>query len=479
MPRSVLSRRAFLVGAGSVAVSLPLLDAMRHPARVRAELIEPPKRFLVCFSGMSTGAYRSSNLCTPTTVGADYDLPRALAPLAELGNVKTEFSIVSGLKVPWGPSDAVPAAGRPVEFHSSTLAPMFCGVRTTGRDRGCAGPTSDQIVAETIGADTRFRSLEYRVQAAGYRGGEGPRGAMSYKRDGSGTIVRNTPIASPRIAYDSLFTGFTPDDPAEIERRRFMLERDGSVLDLVDRKAQRLMSRVSAADRLRLERHFDEIRALERRIAETPPDPMGACALLPDPGEDAPIAILGGGGGDSTDTGYADEEHRASVLFDLLHMAFTCDLTRSATLMFTFAQSFMNMGPLMGNYTDLHNLGHGGGDADDTSDAYAWHVRHLARFVAKLRDTPEGDGSVLDNTVVVFVTEGGWGYDPEGDSADTAHSSENMIALVAGRAGGIARNRHIVATDAHPASVILTAMHAVGVDGGLGEISATVPSLLA
>jgi hypothetical protein len=239
-----------------------------------------------------------------------------------------------------------------------------------------------------------------------------------------------------------------------------------------------LLGRLGVADRRRVERHFDEIRDLERRVAEIPDLPTGGtCATIADPGEDDPVRTTQRGlveGSIPRYLGYANEDQRARVMSDLLHMAFTCDLTRSATLAYTFAQCFIDTQALLGiQQTDVHELGHGAGSDEDKADAFAWHIKHFAYLVAKLRDTPEGDGNVLDNTVLVFMPEGGWeGGDP--------HSGENMVALVAGRAGGLAAGTHVQTSGLHPASVLISAMNAAGVaTDTLGEISGEIPGLRA
>ena len=338
----MITRRTFLRGIGGVAVALPALEIMDSPRASRAAADVPgarPCRFVVMQAGVSTGADSTDDdLLVPSATGAGYEIRPALQSLEDLG-VAADVSLVSGLKIPWDTGGGIPPGGRSVFYHYNTIGPQVAGT-ATGTERGGRprGPTCDQLVADAIAGETPHRLLTYRVQPASYVGRNeigGDSGCLSWRSNSDGSLDRIEPTVSPRLAFESLFTGFAPADPAEAERARRLLGRRKSILDLVHGNTERLIAKLGTGDRRRMERHFDEIRALERRIAETPPDPMGACALLPDPGEDAPIAILGGGGGDSTDTGYADEEHRASVLFDLLHMAFTCDLTRSATLMFT------------------------------------------------------------------------------------------------------------------------------------------------
>ena len=212
------------------------------------------------------------------------------------------------------------------------------------------------------------------------------------------------------------------------------------------------------------------------------PDQTGACELLPDPGDDPP---LGGEpptpGTWDVNLGYSDEDARAGVFTDLLHMALTCDLTRSATLMYTIWQSFMNIHPLTGLQWNQHQTQHQGSTAQ-LNTMVTWHMDHFAQLIAKLRDTPEAGGSVLDSCAIVFLIEGGHGGDPEFGQTWSSHTTENMAALVAGGAGGLRRGEHIVApaSNNHPVNVLLSAMLAAGVDAGsLGEVSGTIDGMFA
>src|SRR5207302_388729 len=127
-----------------------------------------------------------------------------------------------------------------------------------------------------------------------------------------------------------------------------------------------------------------------------------------------------------TSLGYSDEDARARVFCDLVHMAFTCDLSRVASLMFTMAQSHMNTFSLINEPYDLHELGHSSPNRTAAMSAgIAWHMKHFGYLVAKLRDTPEGMGSLLDNTAAVFLHEGGHGLDPSSGKQWSSHSTEN------------------------------------------------------
>lgn len=473
MKRLSLSRRTFLKGLGGAAVPLPLLEIMRTRA-AHAQAATPPPRFLVTFGGVSVGP--SANI-VPSKLGRGYDLKRALLPLGQ-NAIQNDVSVVSGLRIP----QTGPGGWTGGDWHCASMGPLISGVRATGlggrsKNAVALGPTSDQVVADAIAGATRFRSLELRVQPQVYRENTEVMGTISYRRNPAGGLQPNAAQSSPRQAYNSIFTGFQATTSAEAAQRQALLAQDKSILDLVRGRAEKLMTRLGTPDKQRLQRHFDEIRDLENRIAEIPTTPTGSttCALPPDPGADDPIGTTDAGviGCCRRIYGWANEEKRARIMSDLLHMAFTCDLTRSATLAYTFAQCFVDTKYLLGiKQTDVHELSHGAGTLQDWADSVGWHVKHFAYLVGKLRDTPEAGGSVLDRTVLVFLTEGGYGTD--------AHSGENMVALIAGRAGGLKPGQHVAATGKHPVNVLISAMNAVGVQtDSLGEIAGAIPQLFA
>jgi hypothetical protein len=491
MPPFKLNRRAVLRGTLGASVALPVLEIMLDGSGTAfAQGAALPKRYLVCFDGQSLGADNDPlhNDYVPNAVGRNYDLKSALAPLGT-DNLKDEVSVVSGLHIPTANGGAVPAAGRRDDFHVSSLSPLLSGVRSPD-NTASAGPTSDQIVANAIAGMAPFKSLVYRVQVGWYLGVSAPYGRdiISYKADSSGKPVAIPPTVSPKAAFDALFTNFTPPaDPNDAKKRDFELRARKSVLDLVRRSCETLIPKLGTADKIRMTQHMDEIRDLERRIAAIPPPAVGACQKPGTPGADPAI-----GGNQPTDTtsganfdintGYSGEEQRARVFCDLVHMAFACDLARVGSLMFTMFQSHMNMYPLTGHRCDLHEIGHGGDPMSKgtlgVSKAIAWHVKHFAYLVGKFRDTVEGGGRLIDNSVLLFLNEGGHGLDTSSGKTNSSHSTENMACLIAGRAGGLKPGQHVVATGKHPANVLITAMNAVGVPGNLGEVTGAIPQLL-
>jgi hypothetical protein len=484
------ARRAFLRGAGGVVLALPFLEYFAP----RPALAGPaPKRYVFSFGGTSIG-FNNGDSVVPLNEGPlKGNLSVGLQPLGDLG-VTDAVSIVSGLYIPW--SDAPGPGERVIQWHSSTPAILASGLRSAlgGQHENLQGATSDQIVAETLHAGTDKDVLAYRVQAAFYRGENstgGSRGTIS-ARVVNGQVEEVSPISSPRVAYEALFTGFAPPDPGDAAKAKFLLERRKSVIDLVKGDAEGLIGKLGQADKIRMQRHFDELRALENKLNQIQPPMTSTCMQLPDPGDDPPIgdAVEPPASGDYTDAyaaggAYSDEEARATIMGDLIYMAFACDLSRVASFMFTYGQCFLNMQPITGDPSDLHEISHysmGGGAAghDALAKGVAWHVKHWARLIQRLRDTEDSDGSpILDNTSLVMAFEGGWGEDPEQGKMGEAHASENMVVLIGGKAGGLhtKEGRHLKATGRHPVEVVNTAMKAVGVDKPLGEVSGTFDEL--
>ncbi len=453
-----IPRRSFLTGLAGASVALPFLEAML-PRKAWAAGTAPC-RFVSMFGGVE------QLHSIPSSTGPGYTMPDGLASLE---SVRDHVSVVTGLSI--GTGDPVPAGGKTNPHHGNIMMPLLTGFRSTNDNHGVPNAaTADQIAADVYGGDTHFRSLEFRAQPVGYRGGSsGTKAQMSY-REGGGA---NVPQASPQLAYESVFTGFTPPDasPADLEAQAKLLARRLSVLDLVKARGDDLVGKVSRADQIRLERHFDEIRDLETRLAEIPTtSDSAACMALGDPGADPtqanfPNTVHGGS------AGYSDEAARASLFVDLIAMALVCDLTRVASLMITMEQSMMSLAPLWGVDFEMHDLTH----HDDIpnrnqiwNDVSSWHVSFFGDLVARLAAEPEPTGGyLLDNTVLVMSQSGG----------PTGHGTTNMSMQIAGRPSVLRAGVHVVA-GAHPSNVYQTALHAIGIDVAFGEVPDIVDGLL-
>lgn len=535
-----LKRRTFLRGAAGVAVGLPVLEAMldgngRLPG-ARAQSDGLPRRYAILFAGQALGADQTqrdrvridNNIVTEenhfivpgtTEDGSGLFNPFPDAPLAD--NVTTplralenagllgDVSLVSGLNIPFvrGATFAddgsdVPEGGAFRDFHGGGSSPLLSGVRSTSSSFRAAGPSSDQLVQQAINAargGTPRSSIVLRAQPSFYLSGFDFAGRefVSYTTAGNqGRIAAQT---NHQIAWQSLFGNFVPpDDVGAAAIQDFNKRKRLSVLDLVMRKREAILGKVGAADRIRLERHFDELRALEQRVAAIPPPQTGTCQLVPDPGVDNVLGADNDGSGSDTiqqNTGYSDEEVRARVMADLIHMAFVCDLQEVATLQITAFQSHMNVTAIFPEVAaelgrpglicraDLHEVGHNGDGENkgqfQVSAMLYWHLKIYAYLLQKLKDTPEGDGNVLDRSSIVFMPEAGHGRHLNGDDFDFAtHSVEDMVLLVGGRAGGLNPGRHINGGGVHPGKVLLAAMQAAGYpDDVFGEVSGAFTGL--
>ncbi len=503
----VLPRRTVLRALGGIAVGLPVLECMlnRH-GNAYAASGAIPLRYAIVFAGqaiggdgweedksqvMGTRITQSGDFIVPAEIGASYTPTTPLGPLADK-NLLGDFSLVSGLKIPFSASSVdaadVPAGGAFRDFHGGGAGPLLCGTRSQSSSFTCRSATSDQILAKAT-TGTTLSSLVVRAQPAWYLSGSSFSGRQYISYTGDGDPVEAQ--VSPGIVYRSLFDGFTPATSAEDTQHDFDVRARTSVLSLILDKRDKLLARVGAADRARLERHFDEIRDLETRISAMPATSGGACQKPAAPPADP--AVGGDNAGASSDeiatnTGYSDEDTRARLLADLIHMAFVCDLTRVATLQITSFQSHMNVYPITSALglpvrADLHECGHNG-DANNrgqlpVSTCLKWHVSHYAYLLDKMKQTQEGAGTLLDNSTVIFMPEAGHGVQlNDATSVNQTHSVEEMVLLVAGRAGGLVPGGHVPKPGAHPGQVLLTAMQAVGYTGTkFGEVSGTVPEL--
>ncbi len=478
MKRFALSRRALLRGAGGAVLGLPLLEAML-PSREALAQAGQVKRYLLMTSGQATGRDGASDNYFTPNVGALAGQTMRPA-LAGLSDVLGDFTLVSGLQIPSQGLDGhsgIPAGGKPRATHDKTLSPLLSGkAQPTDGAYGAAGPTSDYLVAQGIGSATTFRQINYRVQQDEINGHYAE---ISYS---AANRPVNNSVADPAVAWATLFESFVPpsSSPAPVDPTiaRASLRRR-SVLDAVLQSSASLSSRLGLADRSRLSDHLDQVRDLERRVAQlaarTDPGGSGALTTCVKPTKPGTFA---------TGTQYNDEIKRGDVLVDLIAMALACDLTRVATLLISFS---MPMFRLPGHDIDVHEESHQSNTHADFVASQQWHVGLFGRMLRALKATPEGNGSVLDSTALIFALEAGHGRDAAATgTALNAHSTDNMIMLVAGSAGGrLKMGQHIRpaavgGVPRHPASVLITAMNAVGVGGTtLGDVSGAIPELQA
>jgi hypothetical protein len=491
-----LDRRALLKGTFGAAVALPLLEAM-YDRKAFAQAAAPTRFVFVycgippCGEGIERGTGKAVQHVYPDAAGpfsAPFKI--GLEPLEKAG-LKPDTTVISSLRIPRTGSGNGRRYGSS-GFHYETMGPIVSGVSdpNDAYSGQALGPSCDWLVSEKIGKNSRFPLLVYMAQSADHS--DYHRDYISYRpsnQSRGAPTFRNDPIISPRVAFDRLFTGFTPPTggsaPPPVDPE---LKKRADILARVQQSYGRLKAKLGTADRTRLDAHLENVHALEQRLSAslTPPPavPGGICAIPTRPDVDP-----------ATTRDYADEDLRAANFVDLTYMALACDLSRVVSFEITSSMSGVVLPTSLGityrnwdgralNPGPLHEATHGQGDHLTVAECIRWHVKHLANLAKKLKDTPEGSGTMLDRTAIVFIMEAGVGNTRmEGGRVvgeEPPHTSEGMAAVVVGgKSLGMQLGTHIVAPNFHPAGVSLSAMRAVaGADiASLGEITAEIPGL--
>jgi hypothetical protein len=438
-----LPRRTFLQGLGA-AIALPALDAMTPafaaPAARQAHL-------RLAFTYVPNGITMPD--WTPAGTGRAFELSRILAPLAPHRDdvlVLTGLAHKNAYALGDGPGD-----------HARAAAAYLTGVhprKTAGADIQ-NGVSVDQIAAAHIGADTRFRSIELGCDDSRAVGNCDSGYSCAYTNSLSWRSPTSPmpPETNPRLAFERLFGSFDAGLDADTRARRNYYRR--SILDAVMERTRGLVPDLGPSDRRKLDEYITSIREIERRIELAEQDMRD----LP-PGLEAPtgVPVL-----------YGDY---ARLMFDLQVVAFQADLTRVSTLMMGREGSLRTY-PEIGVPDPHHPLTHHGGKPDwieRVTQINHHHMELFAGFVQKLRDTPDGEGSLLDHCLVVY----GSGI-ADGDK----HSHENLPVLVVGRGGGLESGRHIAYPEGTPmTNLYLTLLDRLGVrEDAIGDSTGRIEQL--
>ena len=417
--RRSLSRRTLLRGAGA-AVALPLLDAMVPAATALAQTAARPKtRFAAMY--MPHGAVMK--YWTPATDGAGFAMTPTLEPLTPF---RDQINVVSDFALPL----AYGTDGAGGE-HSRSSAVYLSGARVQTEGQPRLGTTVDQIVAQHIGQDTPLPSLELCIEDGGLSCGAG--GACAF----SNTISWQSPTAplpmqnNPQVVFERLFGDGSTD--AERRARR---EQSLSLLDSVLGDVATLRRDISAADRALVERYLEDVREIERRVTL-------AGAQIP---EDLEVPAKPDGIPD-------DFDDHAKLLFDLQVLAWQAEITRVSTLMFAREASNITF-PSSGVNDPFHPLSHHS-NIDDNIERLAvlnrYHMGVFAYLLDRLAMTPDGDGTLLDHSLVMYGS---------GMSNSNQHDHDPLPILLAGGASGRLRGGRHLRADAPrtPLSNLLLAM---------------------
>jgi len=425
-----LPRRTFLRGAG-VTLSLPLLESMLPAVTALAQTAAAPRlRLGFCF--MPHGAVMAN--WTPATQGA-LELSPILSPLEPYKeHVIVPSNLAHAMAGPQGPGDN---GGD----HTRCPAVFLNGVhpkRTDGADIR-AGTTIDQIAASKIGQDTLLPSLELAIEDySGLVGSCDVGFSCTYMN----TISWRSPTApmpmeiNPRVVFDRMF-----GDGATTEERLRRIETQRSILDAVTAQIRRLQGGLGSVDRNRVSDYLDTVREIERRIAlsekqvnanpDVPPSPAG----VPD-----------------------DFVEHTKLMFDLMTIAFQADITRISTFMMAREVSYRTF-PMLGISEAFHPASHHQNNADrlaQLTKIQTFHVGLWSYWLEKLRATPDGDGTLLDHSLILY---GG------AMSNSNVHNHAPLPIVVAGGANGTMKGgRHLVYPENTPmANLLLSILQKAGI----------------
>jgi hypothetical protein len=410
-----LTRRTILRGLGT-ALALPLLEGMTPLARA-AEAPAAPLRlaYLYVPNGVVMDHWR------PEKEGADFELPSILEPLAPL---KSEISVLTGLT-----QDKAHANGDGGGDHARALSTFLTGVqvrKTHGADIQ-AGISADQIAASQVGKLTRFASLEIGCEAGSLAGNCDSGYSCAYSHS-IAWRTESTPVAkevNPRLVFERLFTNGKAGETAEARAKREKYSK--SILDFVSEDAKGLHKQLGQSDQRKLDEYLSAIRDIEQRIARADQGPAVSADQIK-----LPEGVPG------------DYAEHLKIMGDLMVLAFQTDTTRICTYIFADEgsnRSYKNLGIGEGH----HELSHHGRNKDKLESLRKinhFHMEHYAYVLEKLRSTKEGDGTLLDHSMIVYGS---------GISDGDRHNHNDLPVILAGRGNGtLTPGRHLKYKDGTP-----------------------------
>ena len=421
-----LSRRTLLRGMG-VAVSLPLLDSML-PAQTPLAKTAAKGMPRLGFVYLPHGAVM--NQWTPATDGAGFEFSPILKPLEPL---RDYVNVVSGLGHRAADTTAV---------HSLSPTTWLSGVRpkpTQGVD-AYAGVTADQIAAQQIGQESLLPSLELATEDNSALIGACDRDYGCIYMNTLSWRTPTTPLPmeiNPRKVFERLFgSGGSP------EERAARIKEDRSILDQITQDAGSMQRILGAKDQAMVKDYLESVREIERRIQKAGQQQLDSYAELPE----APVGIP-----------YAFEEH-INLMYDLLALAYQTNVTRVFTFMVAREESNKTY-PQVGVHDGHHATSHHQNKPEKLEKLVKiqhYHIGLFARFLQKLKSTPDGDGSLLDHSVLLY------GSNMSNSNVHNHFPLPNL--LVGGGAGTLKGGRHLRYEDHTPmTNLLLSAMDKVGI----------------
>jgi len=415
-----LTRRTFIRGAG-ISIGLPLLDAM-VPALAQGQTAAAPQ---IRFGFVYTPHGYILDEWVPDAVGKEFALKSIMTPLEPF---KDQLTVLSNLAMR---PDNTAGSG-----HATSSSTYLSGAKakdTRGADV-VAGTTIDQMIAQKIGQDTPLPSLELAIEDNSNMIGICDGTSSCAYLDTMSWSSPSTPLPmqiNPRVVFERMFgSGSTP------EQRVARMQADKSLLDGIMSSALKLKHGLGAEDRERISAYLDNLREVERRIANLEQRASDTRLDVPD----APVEIP-----------ELYEDH-VSLMFDLQLLAYQTDTARVTTFMLSRELNNRTY-PQIGVPGQHHAISHHG-YAHETMGQHArintYHVSLLANHLEKMRNTPDGDGSLLDHSVILYGSGMGDG---------NVHSKDPISSFLVGGANGkLQGNRHIQMPKSTPQANLLLAV---------------------
>jgi hypothetical protein len=421
--KTALSRRTVLRGLGAT-LSLPLLEAMVPAFTATARTAAAPtKRFGAVFVPMGE---RPSHW-TPATTGANFEFSPILKPIESF---RDHVTVVSNIDRPLQGTHAV----------STGTYLTGCAPKRTEAEDFVAGTSLDQIIAGKIAGDTVFPSLEIGTEDfTGYVGACDVGYSCAYMN----TISWKTPTTpmpmetNPRVVFERMF-----GRPGSTEERLRRMEQNRSILDSVKGDVSSLERGLGARDKVRLDQYLEHVREIEQRIQRAEKQATTEITI--------PVAPVG--------IPDSWEEH-ATVMFDMMALAFEADMTRVFSFMLNREASQLVF-PDLGFNEPWHHVSHHGNEAYKLEllvKLNTWQISLFGKFLERLKATPDGDGTLLDHSAIV------WG---SGMSDSNTHSPLDVPFLMVGKgAGAFTGNTHHAAPKGTQlANVMLTIAQKYGAE---------------
>jgi len=430
-----LPRRTFIRGLGT-ALSLPLLEAMTPGARALAAVVgekSPVFPTRMAFVYIPNGANMAD--WTPAKTGSDFDLPFILEPLK---SVRDQLQVVSGLA-----QTRARANGDGAGDHARANATFLtgCQARKTSGSNIRVGVSVDQVAAQKVGHLTRLPSLELSCDK-GRQAGECDSGYscsyqfnLAWKSD----TTPMPPEVNPRLVFERLFSNGIASENGESRGLRNRYQK--SILDFVMDDAHALQKKLGSTDRRKLDEYLTAVREMERRIEQSEKFAEVKTDYR------SPEGVPG------------DYEHHIRTMFDLLVLAFQTDSTRISTFLMAHDGSNRSY-PLIGVPDGHHDLSHHQDDEEKKkkiAKINRFHASQFAYFLEKMKSVKEGEGNLLDNSMIVYGS---------GIADGNKHDHHHLPVLLAGKGGGAFQTgRHIeFPTETPMTNLYLTMLSRMGVE---------------